>query len=545
MKPGRHITVKWFRDPKVVLPLLVLLTIFLRLPTMADVNCDPDLAGMCYSGTGLLDGYLPYRDSTESKPPGAFFLVAAATAIGGRNFVAIHALAILFHIVSLLLIYLIAKRIWQSEIGLLAGYFYATYSVLERILGLCPNYETWALPFLLGALLCSIEAAENDSNTDVIFAAGALSSLAMQVKFQAVFVVFALFVGLMITRRKSVATALRTLIFFAIGGVVAVVPLVVFFAVKGGLSDMLHAFSPVRSVEYAEENRFVLFADFLPDVARGFFGHAPMLITSAAIGFAIVVYEIGARHSKRRNGEILFLLFSVASVAMVFFFKGLFSAGHFAYHYYLFLVPSLALFAGRFVIFIVSKIPDRTRLVVVLVVVGAVIARFMPYVAWGEGAAVSLAYEKTAAPIFAQYDRLTKMDHEILGPLGDYLKRNTDSEDTIFVWDYIPAVYCHAERRAPSRHYKYWQVVTTDEWGHFFDNEHPVVKREREALMADLSEHPPKYIVAYRYPFDIRRPTPTEKQPFFPTLAEFVHQHYKRIPMLPWEAVDVYRLDEN
>ncbi len=111
------------------------------------------------------------------------------------------------------------------------------------------------------------------------------------------------------------------------------------------------------------------------------------------------------------------------------------------------------------------------------------------------------------------------------------IKDKTKPENTIFVWDYIPSVYLFAGRRAPTRHFMYFNVATDlpPGTGRWYDWANSEVQKNRQELMSDLQANPPQYIV------QIRKKTkedtdwlyPQWHAPMFDPLQEFLDTSYQ------------------
>ncbi len=529
----------------VLLAAILLLGIFLRMPTLSDLSCDPDLSGIRYTGQGLTQGLLPYRDSVESKPPGAYFLAAISLSLFGQSFVSIYLFALLWIALTAMAIFTAAKILAGVKAGLFASLLFSLFSTLRYVDGLCPNYEIWVLLPMVLALIYGLKSLEKGA---FIFAgiAGVMASAAVQIKLQAIFPAFTMWLFLVIpTTRRPRLNFLGGLSFIA-GGFLAVIPLVVFYTAHRALGYLVSHFLPSRTVSYASENSLVVMADFLPNIVGGFIQSAVFLILLSIIGAVILIASL-SKASKFGQSKLtwLFLSWLAGCLFAVFFLKGLFSAALFARHYFLLLIPALCIAGGVGLKWLAVNRYFRFQLLTVTIIAAIWLGlSFSPGFVISTDALFEFAELKSTDEAFIKSIDYTWLDKSALRPVGEFLNKNIDPKDTIYVWDYVPSIYSHAQARAPSRHYKHWEVVTTDPWGHYFDPSNPAVVKARRELMEGLIANPPKFIVAFKYYGDYEQRVQTIKNDFFPELMTFVEKRYELVEKPPkdWDPLLLYRL---
>jgi len=116
-------------------------------------NMSTDSGTFAYCGQVIRDGGLMYRDCWDNKPPGVYYLNAAAIWLGGSNPFAIWLFQALWLTIAVLAYFLILNRIWEHK-GMAAlatftlllvllypdiyqgGNFTETYAVLPAVLSL-------------------------------------------------------------------------------------------------------------------------------------------------------------------------------------------------------------------------------------------------------------------------------------------------------------------------------------------------------------------------------------------------------------------------
>ncbi|HEU5117835.1 MAG TPA: glycosyltransferase family 39 protein, partial [Isosphaeraceae bacterium] len=85
---------------------------------------DCDEAAYGYIGRRLADGAVMYRDLTENKPPGGYWLFALAVKLGGANELTIRVIPVPMILLTVLLIFWIGRRVSGPAAGLIGGFVF-------------------------------------------------------------------------------------------------------------------------------------------------------------------------------------------------------------------------------------------------------------------------------------------------------------------------------------------------------------------------------------------------------------------------------------
>lgn len=165
----------------------VLLVVFLlNLVWLGRGIIDPgfrnlDVTGIVYNARLLLRGMLPYLDSSEVKPPGAFALVAPALWLGGLR--GVWVLGVIWGTLTSLATGALGKACYGDRWGRRIALLHAAASVIANDGDI--NYSFWmALPFTLSAA-CAARATRSPREWGYAVCwsfAGALSLFAVSIK---------------------------------------------------------------------------------------------------------------------------------------------------------------------------------------------------------------------------------------------------------------------------------------------------------------------------------------------------------------------------
>src|SRR5437773_9576036 len=166
-----------FRQFQLALLGLVLLTIVTRLPALLHPLPIDDEAGYSVIANEIVDGGRPYIDAVDRKPPLLFWTYAAVFKVAGKyNWKALHLLSLIWTLATMAGLYVIAKQLFDRETGLIAALFYSVFQPWVSFKNLAFNGEmvmnlaivwAWAIAlrhsssrlrpelFLAGMLLCA------------------------------------------------------------------------------------------------------------------------------------------------------------------------------------------------------------------------------------------------------------------------------------------------------------------------------------------------------------------------------------------------------
>jgi 4-amino-4-deoxy-L-arabinose transferase-like glycosyltransferase len=107
---------------------IVLLTVAIRLPSLLHPQAIDDEAVYSVVANEIVDGGRPYVDAVERKPPLLFWTYAAVFKAAGKyNWKALHAVALLWTLGTMAGLYVIGRRLFDRETGLIAALLYSVF----------------------------------------------------------------------------------------------------------------------------------------------------------------------------------------------------------------------------------------------------------------------------------------------------------------------------------------------------------------------------------------------------------------------------------
>jgi 4-amino-4-deoxy-L-arabinose transferase-like glycosyltransferase len=474
---------------------IVLLTIATRLPSLQHPQAIDDEAAYSVVANEIVDGGRPYIDAVDRKPPLLFWTYSAVFTVAGKyNWMALHAVALVWTLGTMAGLYVIGRRLFNRETGLIAALLYSVFQPWAAANNLALNGELLMNLPLVWAWAIAFGRGKSRMRPELLWA-GALLCAGFLLKQPAAVAAVPLGIYLLlpsyrasrgITKKESIIhAAMLTAGFFAVLGLVAVV---------------LHQQGILREAFY-----WTFTNHAIPHV----FWDAGVLYTLAFIG-ACLPLVIGAAMAFRDNdglwankgSERIALLGLLVASAV-----GTAAGARFYPHYYIQLVPPLALLAA----------PHYPQLWC---------ARAKPRY-WFFRPAVTSAWLAITVVAFSISHWKFLAWHREPSETARYLTEHSAPNDRVFVWGRSAAeVYLHARRRPACRY-----ILTFPLTGFVFGGELPgvdtrnrIVPGAWDKLEKDFRKHPPVFIVDLYSNPDAQYPVRD-----FPVLAGLLAQRYQAV----------------
>jgi 4-amino-4-deoxy-L-arabinose transferase-like glycosyltransferase len=474
---------------------IILLTVATRLPSLQHPQAIDDEAAYSVVANEIVDGGRPYIDAVDRKPPLLFWTYAAVFEVAGKyNWTALHAVALLWTLGTMAGLFVIGRRLFGRETGLIAALLYGVFQPWAAANNLAFNGELLMNLPLVWAWALGFGRRSSRMWPDLL-AAGALLCAGFLLKQPAAIAAVPLGLYLLlpshragrgVTRTESITqAAILTAGFFATLGLVAIL-----LERQGILREAFYWTFTNHAIPHVFWDAGVL-------NTLGFIGACLPLIIGAAMAFQ----GNDGLWSNKRAERIALLGFLVASAV------GAAAGARFYPHYYIQLVSPLALLAA----------PHYARLWS-----GKAKPRF-----WFLRPAVTFVWLAITVVGFSiSYWRFLAW-HREPSETARYLSEHSSPENRVFIWGRSAAeVYLHARRRPACRY-----VLTFPLTGFVFGGELPgldtrnrIVPGAWTDLEEDFRKHPP-VLIADLYS------NPNAQYPVqdFPALAKLLTEHYEPV----------------
>ena len=319
---------------------------------LIDLPLERDEGEYAYAGQLMLQGVPPYKLAYNMKLPGTYAAYALIMAAFGQTIRGIHIGLILVNSITILLLYFLGRRLFGQICGLVAAACFALLTLSNSVLGLAAHATHFVVLFAVAGTLLLLRSVES-RRLITFFWCGLLFGLAFVMKQPGVF--FALFAGLFLlwneTRRHPAVriNSIQRLAVFCASALLPFVLTILILAVAGVFNRFwFWTFSYAR--DYV--------ANLSPWSGWGMFKNTAWRILAAAPGiWLLAALSIPVAFSSRnKRSSVLFLFaFSAASFATIcpgFYFRE---------HYFITLIPAIAVFTGAGLQILCENIVSRNQ----------------------------------------------------------------------------------------------------------------------------------------------------------------------------------------
>ncbi|MDP9003620.1 MAG: glycosyltransferase family 39 protein [Verrucomicrobiota bacterium] len=493
---------RWFRLAAFA---LVLLTVATRLPSVIHPQAIDDEAVYSVVANEIVDGGRPYVDAVERKPPLLFWTYAAVFALAGKyNWMALHLVALGWTLATMAGLYVIGRRLFDRETSLIAAFFYSVFQPWATANNLALNGELLMNLPIVWALALALAPGKSRVRPELL-AAGVLFAAGFLLKQPAAIAAIPVGIYLLLPSYRASRHLNR-----GDSVIQAAILTAGFLAVLGAVAAQLHQQGILREAFY-----WTFTNHSIPYV----FWSAGFLYTLAFIGACFpVVWGAGmALRDKEglwagKRAERTALLGLLAASAL-----GVAAGARFYPHYYIQLVPPLALLAAPLYMQLWRGRTDKARRWML-----PVLSAWLAIVVIGFSISHWLFLARHREPL----------------ETARYLLEHSRPNDRVFIWGRSAAdVYLHARRRPACRY-----VLTFPLTGFVFGGELPgrdtrdrIVPGAWSNLEADFRQHPPVYIADHYAEPNAQYPVCD-----FPILAKLLAEQYE--PVAQTAQGIVYRI---
>ena len=414
----------------IALAILLIAGIRFRLRAMP---LERDEGEYAYAGQLILKGIPPYQLAYNMKLPGTYAAYAAIMAVFGQTAAGIHLGIIVVNDACILLVFLIAKRLFDSTAAVVAGATFGLFSIRPQLLGLAGH----ATHFVVLAALLSIYLllrAFDSGRLSLFLWSGIFSGMALLMKQPGFF--FLVFAGLyLFWREMSARTAweklLRKLAGFAAGAVLPYL-LTCLILLRAGVFQKFWfwTFSYARAYgsELSLSEGLHQFANRM-ELQKEHVGIIWLLIV---LGMAAFLWD---RKLRQHAPFVLGMLgFSFLALSMGLYFRG---------HYFILVYPALALLAGAGVTAAIDLLRRTSLPKATLAAPPILFVMAFAYALYAERAVFFTESPHDACRGIYGINPFP----EAIG-IADYIRAHSDANARVAVLGSEPEIYFYSERHS-------------------------------------------------------------------------------------------------
>lgn len=416
----------------------VLLFVVVVRVRLLDVPLERDEGEYACAGQLILHGIPPYQVVYNMKFPGAYAVYALFLALFGQTAAAIRLGFLLVNAATVVLLFLLGRRLFGPFAGVVAAAAYALLSVGMTVHGPFAHSSHLVVLAVLAGVLMLLRAFDSGRRRDY-FWSGLLLGLALVMKQHgAFFLLFGVFAFLARWGRRGVRAPRLAAdgLPFAAGAVLPFLLTCLVLAAAGVFSKFWfwtfrYAATYVTQVPFAEG--MVILRDMLARIVAS----APILWGASVLGLGVVLWD---RNLRPQRGTVL----AFAAFAFLAICPGL----YFRHHYFVMLLPTVALLAAVAVDGLRRALTDiglrrSAGTIAALVFLATFLVSLSP----------QAQYLLRSTP-----RQVSRMTYGLSGPFPEaqeiarYIAAHSSPEDRIAVLGSEPEICFHANRRSATGH---------------------------------------------------------------------------------------------
>jgi hypothetical protein len=455
---------KW---PWLVVLLVLLLVGFIRY-RLVDMPLERDEGEYAYAGQLLLQGIPPYQLAWNMKLPGTYFAYAFGMAAFGQDSAGIHETLIVVNALTIICVFVLARKLFGPIAGLAACATFGILSVSPAVMGMAAHANHFVILFAMWATLL-LWRGEEFYRWYVYFFSGILYGLAFLMKQQGIcFNLFAVtfVIGYAIVNRTVFSTVFFRKVFYLCLGMIVPLALTYKYLDMAGVLGRCEFWTYTYAMSYATE------LGPREGLAR-FFGYVDKKwpIYFAFLGFIAVSLPFVLRDRAYRN-KILF-----AGWFLVFSFLGTAIDFNFREHYFILLLPALAIFVGLAIVALQSSI-ERPFFKAFPVLTCLLILGFSVY-------QQQAYFFQLPANTVSQLIYTGDAPFTVMPAVGDCIRTNSPPSATVAVIGSEPEIYFYAQRHSATGYMYMYPLMEPQ----------PFASEMQHEMIGEIETNKPQFLV--------------------------------------------------
>ena len=482
---------------------VLLLTSFIRYRVL-DMPLERDEGEYAYAGQLLQQGIPPYQLAWNMKLPGTYAAYALGMAQFGQDPAGVHATLMVVNGLAIIFVFLLASKLFGPVAGIASCATFGILSVSPAVMGMAAHANHFVILFAVLATFL-LWRAEEFYRWYVSFFSGLCFGLAFLMKQQGIcFCVFAVvyLIWSGIEHRNIFSTIwLRKICFLILG---MIVPLVVAynFMVQAGVFSKFWFWTCTYASSYAGEltpsEGIAKFLDYV---------HKKWPIYFAFLGFILVSLPFILRARALRsqiNFAAAFLFFSILGTALDLNFRE---------HYFILLLPALAIFVGLAVIALQIVTDSHSHKAIPPIICLLILG-------WSVYQQREFFFQLPANDI-SRIIYTGDTSFADMPSVGDYIRTNSVPSATVAVVGSEPEIYFYARRHSATGYLYTYPLMEPQ----------PFALKMQHEMIDEIETNQPEYLVFVSNPtsWNIR---PTSDRTILKWFAQYSLASYNLVAIL-------------
>ena len=449
----------------VLLAVAIGLILLIRICLLA-IPLERDEGEYAYAGQLMLQGVPPYQLAYNMKFPGVYAAYALIIWIFGQSTIGVHVGLLIVNIASIVIVFLIARRLISSTAGIAAAASYSILSASSSVLGLAAHATHFVmLPVLAGTLVLLKPVLQKK----MVFVSGTLFGIGFLMKQPAIFFMCFGAIYLLFRDWRSKLGLNQVLLRNALFIAASALPLAAasFWLWQAGVLAQFWFWTVLYAQEYARLYPISQVIQIFFREIGSVIGFGWPLWALAAMGLIATLFDKTIRHAA--FFILTFLVFSGLALCSGFYFRP---------HYFIFVLPAICFLVGAIVASASNFCSQLARPL-----------RLLPFAIFGAATSFALFAERE---IFL-LQRSSDAARTIYGAnpfseavrVAEYLREHTNPTDTIAVLGSEPEIYFYAHRHSATGYIYTYCLMEPQRFA----------RRMQREMIREVEAARPKYLV--------------------------------------------------
>lgn len=415
------------------LVVLVSVTIIIRVRTIG-VSLDRDCGEYAYAGQLLLQGSAPYASAYNMKMPGIYAAYAVILACFGQSHIAINTGILIINTLTIILLFLLAKKLFDSAAALACSVFFAITSISDSVQA-SANAENFVVLFAIAGILLMLKFHTSNKYIHLVSGAILLGIAFMMKQHGAGFIIFGM-VFLLWSLLRQRPFVWKNILFASViycFSVILPFLLTCFILWYCGVFEKFWFWTFTYAHQYVSIISIETGIELLSYVLAQLITSAPLVWLSAVLGLLSIFWNKEIR--KRAFFLVSFLACSFLAVCPGLYFRN---------HYFLLFLPSLCLLASVGVIAAgdllsrIIKSPLKISIISILIIVFIWLQSF---------------YAQRDYLLETDLVKISRMNFNV-NPfpeslkIAEFIKNNSKPDAKIAILGSEPQIYFYSQRRS-------------------------------------------------------------------------------------------------
>ena len=482
--------------------MLILLLVALVRIRLLEMPLERDEGEYAYAGQLILQGIPPYELAYNMKLPGTYFAYAVGMALFGQTTAGVHLTLLAINALTIGFMFLLGRKISGTTGGLAAAVSYALLSTSTAVLGMAAHATQFVVLFAVPATLLLWSALETRCRRTIFFC-GLFYGLAFLMKQQGI--CFGVFGFLVLLGREKIDSgskldSARRLGVYLAGAFLPFALVCVYLSGAGVFPQFwFWTFSYARA--YAAGTPLSEGVGYLLDYLREQKGIFVCFVILACAGLLVALRR--GTEQKRISFALLFLFFS---------FLGTVPGLYFRQHYFVLLLPALALLVGMAVVYLESFSHKLVPVVLLSVVL-----------AWGVHLERWVFWKLPPLPIAQGLYGDNPQEESAI--VAKYIREHSAKDARVAVVGSEPQIYFYADRHSATGYIYTYPLMENQ----------PYAVTMQQSMIAEIEAAKPEFliIVVNRYSWLVNQSSHLE---ILHWAREYTATNYDRVGIVDCRA---------